>query len=306
MDDLRTGEAKVLSLPLDDTLYSPDSNTVEFLIAQTGIEEEEELKRHILSVQAAAYEVYPYTCIRQFLFLDLRLSKLPAYDHLLTLGKERPGAIFLDVACCFGNDIRKAVYDGYPIGNCIGTDLRAAFWDIGHEFFKSTPETFPVPFIQGDIFDPAHLEAAPPFETPPTEPPPQLSALTSLNPLRGRVSVIHASAFFHLFDEEGQLRLARALAGLLSPVPGSMILGWHVGRPEKGFRYEVMPHRQGIPMFCHNAASWRELWDGVVFAEGMVRVDVVLQETMRPDWHKVPGVAPGTRFYALVWSVTRL
>lgn len=182
------------------------------------------------------------------------------------------------------------------------------FWDLGHKFFRSAPDTFPVPFIPGNALDPAHLAPVAPFHTSPGDPAPALSTLTSLNPLHGHVSAIHASAFFHLFSQADQLRLARALAGLLSPTPGSMILGWHVGRPEKGFRLEVVPpHRRGDPMFCHNPESWKAMWEEQVFEEGMVRVEAELrEETERRDWKDMPGVAPGARFYALVWSVTRL
>lgn len=227
-----------------------------------------------------------------------------------------------------GNDIRKAVYDRYPIENIVGSDLRSGsylevetrsvqehltfasteFWELGHGFFKSTPTTFPVLFILGDVFDTAHLASVPPLRAPPDAPIPELSTLTSLNPLRGHVSAIHASAFFHLFSEEKQLQLAHKLAGLLSPVRGSMILGWHVGRPEKGFRYEVLPpHRQGNPMFCHSAESWKEMWEGQVFGKDVVKVEAELrEEAERRDWKDMPGVAPGAKFYALVWSVTRL
>lgn len=92
----------------------------------------------------------------------------------------------------------------------------SVFWDIGHKLFKSTPESFPVPFVQGDVFDPKHIAPASPLYTPPSTPRPDLSTLASLTPLQGHVSAIHVAAFFHLFQEDGQLKAARALASLLS------------------------------------------------------------------------------------------
>lgn len=74
----------------------------------------------------------------------LRIARLPAYPDLLRLGRERKGAIFLDIPCCcqyglnnndnvvditrgkhipVGNDTRKAVQDGYPIDNVVASDL---------------------------------------------------------------------------------------------------------------------------------------------------------------------------------------
>ncbi|KAI0374558.1 hypothetical protein BV20DRAFT_987955 [Pilatotrama ljubarskyi] len=301
------GNVKSEPNPLDEELYSIDDEAFAFMKAQTGIQDPEELKKHVLAVQAEAYSIHPYPCIRNFSFLKLKLSRMPAYKQFLALGKERKGAIFLDIGCCFGNDIRKAVYDGYPIENCVGSDLHPEFWELGHKLFRSTPETFPVPFVPGDAFDPTHLEAVPPFYSPADTPVPQLSTLASLNPLRGHVSAIHASAFFHLFPEERQFALAQALAGLLSPEPGSMLLGAHGGLPEKGFRLEgLRPNSHGIPMFCHSPESWKELWDGQIFKQGTVKVNAFLHEVERKDLKSTPGVDPAAKFYLLVWSVTRL
>jgi len=135
---------------------------------------------------------------------------------------------------------------------------------------------------------------------------PELSTLTSLIPLQGRLSFIHVSNFFHLFTEVEQLNLARGLASLLSPIPGSMIFGAHVSRPEKGFRTEAPPPARGYignRMFCHSAASWTELWDGEVFAKGTMRVEAVVVDQQRED---LVVLDTGVKFYQIVWSVVRL
>ena len=44
------------------------SNELEFLKQQTGIENEAVLKDLIISVQAKAYKIYPYPCIKLFSF----------------------------------------------------------------------------------------------------------------------------------------------------------------------------------------------------------------------------------------------
>lgn len=177
------------------------------------------------------------------------------------------------------------------------------FWDLGHKLFKSTPETCPAHFVAGNAFDPAHLEPVPPFRSPPSTPRPDLSSLTSLNPLLGHVSIIHASLFFHLFDEPHQLRLARAVASLLSPTPGSVIFGTHCGRTSKGLRAEDSRSRGNHTMFCHSPESWRDLWDGQIFEYGEVKVDTWLRDvTDRIDQKPVEG----QRLYLLEWSVTRL
>lgn len=172
------------------------------------------------------------------------------------------------------------------------TDLhRIEFWDMGHELFRTTPETFPVPIIVADIFDPSILEPVASCKYPPKTPIPALSSLTSLNPLRGHISVIHASYFFHLFSEEKQLLLAQALAGLLSPEPGSVIFGTQVGHP--GPTKIITKSADGANLYCDSPESWRSLWIGPVFEQSEVEFEVTIS---RVENYKT---------YLLEWSVTR-
>ncbi|KZT71790.1 hypothetical protein DAEQUDRAFT_687159 [Daedalea quercina L-15889] len=298
--------------------YRLSPQELEFFQAQTGIKDEEELKQHILSVQGEALKVVvPYTCIKAFAFTKLVANRLPAYDQVIKLGKERKGAILLDIGCCFGVDVRKAVADGFPVENAIGSDLHPEYWDLGHKLFRTTGEEFPASFLGGDAFDPAFFEEGLLLDSPPTTPPPALASLKVLTPLNGHVSAIHASSFFHLFDEEKQLELARKLAGLLSPVPGSVILGGHAGQPTKGLWTERRTMASGKYMFCHSPESWKELWDGQVFEKGKVRVEVTLRTakemfdidpagTKWIDAAQMQGGSGTVNYRVLVWSVTRL
>ncbi|TFK50835.1 hypothetical protein OE88DRAFT_1712786 [Heliocybe sulcata] len=270
-----------------------------FFKSQTGIIDDDELKQHILSVWEKAYKVHLYPCTRRFASAKLKISRLPSYPHFLQLGKDRDAAIFLDIGCCFGNDVRKAVADGYPVDKVIASDLRSEFWDLGHELFRSTPETFSVPFIQGDVFDSAFLARAQISYAPSSNRAPVLRSLTTLTPLIGHISAIHASAFFHLFNEEQQLELARRMASLLSPEPGSIIFGSHVGQPHKSVRTSRRT-TNGRDIFCHSDQSWRDLWNGQVFQKGKVQVDSQLIRVGRPDFSQTEEA------YLLVWSVIRL
>ncbi|KIJ29318.1 hypothetical protein M422DRAFT_188612, partial [Sphaerobolus stellatus SS14] len=248
--------------------YKPTQEDLIYLKNLTGIQDEDLLKEHVLKVQAEAFSIYPYPCIRFFQFITSRIASHPAYHEILKLGKERKGAIYLELACCFGNDVRKVISDGYPIENIIASDLKEDFWIVGHKFFRTTPETFPVPFLAGDVFDPSFISPdispAPISSTPPTTEVPILKTLTSLTPLQHHVSIIHAASFFHLFNEEPQRRLAFLLGSLLSPLPGLMIIGTHGGL------LDTEENKKGAPrfidlvgsLFAHSPTSWRELWIG--------------------------------------------
>jgi len=243
-------------------------------------------------------QLHGFPCIRHFAFVKTKMSALPAYEEVLKLGRQREGAILLDLGCCCGTDIRKVASDGFPIGNLIASDVLADFWNVGHELFRSTPETFPVVFLPGDALDPQFLEPSPPSTTLSeiSGSPPTLTSLTCLTPLRGRVSVIHISSVFHLFSEDQQLQLARSLAGLLAPLPGSLILGSHIGHHEKGFGLRSRSASDGRFMFCHSPESWRELWEGV-FPEGTIKVQVEFAERTSDD---------GKERSWLTWCVTRI
>ncbi|KAI9059639.1 hypothetical protein FKP32DRAFT_1596195 [Trametes sanguinea] len=281
-------------------MYMIGADELEFMRDQTGITDEDELKDHILRLQAEAYAVYPYPCIRRFGFVRFKLSRLPGYDQVIKLGKERKGAILLDVGCCLGDDVRKAAADGFPANQIVATDLHADYWELGHKLFRSTDESFPATFLPGNVFDPTHIEITAPLDSPPSDPPPELSSLKSLNPLRGHVSAIHASSFFHLFDEEKEEQIARAFAGLLSPLPGSVILGTQsAATATLGFKADVYgPEGGKFVVFCQSPEAWSEMWDGRVFKKGTVKVETRLARA----WVGTKEM----QYDFLQWSVTRL
>jgi len=156
--------------------------------------------------------------------------------------------------------------------------------------------------MEGDALDLNFIPPREPFYESPKASRPPLDSLTSLGPLQGHISAIHVSSLFHLFDEAKQVELARQLASLLSPLPGSTIFGVHSGRTEKGYATETA--FEGIAMFCHSPETWTELWNGEVFRRGSVRVDAKLVEVSRPDLLAY-GHAKAA-YKMMSWSVTRL
>ncbi|KAG1835394.1 hypothetical protein DFJ58DRAFT_908610 [Suillus subalutaceus] len=299
---------------LDPDLYRLSSEEAAFFKAQIGIDDDEDLKRHILEVQAKAYKIVPYPCIHEFYFLryvsyrsmasestitrstvlSINISSYPVYEHILKLGRERSDAVLLDLGCCFGVDARKAAADGFPAKNIIASDINNEFLELSHELFRTTPTSYAACLLPGDVFDPAFLSIAARPNDVSSALAIDLSSLKSLNPLHGRISAINVARFFHLFTEDKQLHLARALAGLLSAQPGSVICGFHIGSPEKGMAATVLgpEHR----LFAHSPKSWTSLWDGEVFEKGSVKVETEL----------VKLVTRGVERFMMGWSVVRL
>lgn len=174
------------------------------------------------------------------------------------------------------------------------------FWDIGHKLFRTTPETYPAKFLAGDLFDDAHLCPTAPT---PALPLPPLASVNTLTELRGRISVIHASSLFHFFHEEKELELAKRIASLLDPRPGSIIFGSQFGMPMKGQRFGISRR-----LFCHSPQSWTEMWEEQVFEKGQVKVTTVLEEVNLAKERLEPAlpVEEGTKYHWLFWSIERL
>lgn len=175
----------------------------------------------------------------------------------------------------------------------------AGFWDIGHRLFRTTPETYPAKFLAGDAFDDAHLCLTAPV-SPGSQP--SVASVNTLSELRGHISVIHASSFFHLFDEEKQFELAKRVGSLLDTRPGSIIFGSHAGLRYKGQRPGI------IKSFSHSPQSWTELWEEQIFEKGQVKVTTTMVEVdiAAEKLGRVLPIAVGTKPDWLFWSVERL
>ncbi|KAF5392248.1 hypothetical protein D9757_001536 [Collybiopsis confluens] len=278
--------------------FNPSDEEIAFYKRNTGIQDDDRLREHIVGVAQKALEIYPYHSIHTFGFIRFRIRRFESgYQRLLGLGSTRDNALFLDLGCCFGSDVRKAIEDGYPARNIIASDLRPEFWNFGHELFKTDPQTFPVTFIPGDVLDASFISIQPPLQIPLENSIVNTTILQtnakSLDFLRGHLSAIHTSAFFHLFGKDEQLIIAKKLASLLSPLPGSIIFGSHVGGSEA---LEGARNGTGTMFYRHSPETWREMWEKQVFGgEGQVRVEA-----------EIGGNLDDRDARIMIWSVVRV
>ncbi|KAH7101618.1 hypothetical protein BKA62DRAFT_743235 [Auriculariales sp. MPI-PUGE-AT-0066] len=271
--------------PLDPTLLSLRDDERAFFVAQTGITEDDALRQHILRVQQLAYAVAPYPCIQRFGFTRLKISRHPEYREVLKLATSGDGRL-LDLACCVGNDARKAVADGWPEDRVWATDLHADFWTVGHELFRSSPETCKITFVAGDLFDDVFwdLSRAGSASAP-------NAAASVLSPHLGTFAAIHVGAFFHLFGLDRQTEAARRCLALLSRQPGSIVFGSHIGSDTAGSSLGSLPHLQ-------NVESWTAMWTEAAGDEALIS---------DPESYAGAKAARGNRppMKWLVWSVRR-
>lgn len=142
------------------------------------------------------------------------------------------------MGCCLGHVIRQLIVDGVSSERLYGTDLQPLFLDLGYELFRDrNKEKSRATFVAGDMLDEDDA---------------------GLEELTGKIDVIYASAFFHLFEREGQVKAAKRMVRFFNANnTGAMIFGSNGG-----------PKIQGWEKYVLDAESWQGLWDEVGEATG--------------------------------------
>ena len=182
-----------------------------------------------------AFKVFPYPCVGNWGFLNLSISDSPVYSEILQ--RIKGGEQYLDIGCCMGQDMRKLVHDGAPSENTFGSDLKGDFWGIGYEMFRDKT-TLKTKFIQADVFD----------------------ADSDLKQLDGKISLVHAASFFHLFDYDRQVKAAKRVVQLLKDEPGVIIFGRQGGKAEAGSFSHPSCLSVQQAAYWHSPESWEEFW----------------------------------------------
>lgn len=213
---------------------------------------------HVIQVRDEAWKVFPYPCIGQFRFLDLSMKYTKEYPEILE--RLSQGQRLLDMACCFGQEIRQLVADGAPSENIYGCDLREEYVELGYRLFRDR-ERLQSRFLTADIF----AESSP------------------LTELRGTFDIVYAGSFFHLFDYDDQVKVSEAVAKLLRPVKDSMIVGRQVGSVNAAAHdHKTNPTGK---MYRHNPESLDQQWKTIGNDLGVsFSVDATLHELSKDHY----------------------
>ena len=167
----------------------------------------------------------------------MSIATLDVYPEVLERVKH--GDKFLDLGCCFGQEIRQLVFDGAPSANTYGSDLWGDFFKVGYALFKDE-DRLQTTFIAADVFD----DASP------------------LIALAGQMNIIFTGALFHLFGLEDQEKLAVRIVQLLAPRPDSLLVGRNSGSEVAG-EFARSGDTSGRTHFRHSPETWAELWKRV-------------------------------------------
>ncbi|MCJ1432757.1 hypothetical protein MMC27_002114 [Xylographa pallens] len=249
----------VLARTTDVPWYSPTLETIgpaarDLLEKYSGIPAERVIP-HVLEIRTLAFAIHPYPCIGQFRFLDLSISLHPYYRTLLSRLTSAHPPTFLDLGCCFGQDIRKLVHDGAPGTALYGAELRGAFLDMGYALFRDR-DTLAATFVAADVF--------------------AEGAADTLRGLDGRVDVVYTASFLHLFGWEGQVAVGRRVARLVRG-KGAVVFGRQVGSLRAGEYARATAG--GGSVYRHDGESFRRMWEQIGRETGTEwRVEVHMDE----------------------------
>ncbi|KAJ5617692.1 hypothetical protein N7537_002806 [Penicillium hordei] len=226
-----------------------------------------------------AFAVFPYPCIGSFRFLDLSIPQSPLYPEILD--RLKSGQKLLDVGCAVGQELRQLVFDGVPSENLYASDLRQDFYDIGYDLFNDH-DHLEAQFIVADIFD---------------------DNSDLVKNLTHKIDIVNAASFFHLFNWNQQLLVAKRLVGLLQDKTGSLLIGRQIGLvnpPPPEDKEAAGKH------YRHDPATWKKFWEQVGCETGTKwEVETRMEkwagaDKMMKDYHE------GMDTFKLRFSVRRL
>ncbi|RVD84790.1 uncharacterized protein DFL_006513 [Arthrobotrys flagrans] len=207
----------------------------------------DQVAAHIIRVREKAWEVYPYPCIGNFRFLDFAIIESPIFTTALS--KLKSGGKYLDLGCCFAQDLRALVYAGIPSENLYGADLQSGFIDLSYELFKDG-DSLKSTFFKGDIFD---FSTFTPIRG-------NTSDQTLFQKIKGDIDIISARSFLHLFGPEQEFKAACQIVEILKDKPGSIMVGRQVGSFTPGIESISLAGRE---VFRHDPQTWKEFWNRV-------------------------------------------
>ncbi|KAF3935017.1 hypothetical protein ABW20_dc0103045 [Dactylellina cionopaga] len=223
---------------------SPSPYTQELFEKYSGVPPDEVVD-HIVRMREKAHKIYPYPCIAAFRFIDFAVVNSPIYDSVLETLKA--GGKYLDLGCCFAQDIRALAYAGVPSENLYGADLQPGFIDLGYELFNDK-EKLKSTFFKGDIFDLSSFE---PIAGDTSDP-------ALFHKLTGQIDILSARSFLHLFSPEQEFKAACQMAEILRKSEGSIIMGTQLGSRKPGPHTILKRH-----LFRHDPNTWKDLWERV-------------------------------------------
>lgn len=144
------------------------------------------------------------------------------------------------MGCGIGQNVRQLAHAGVAASRLLASDLHGDLLDLGFEMFQDREKMKDATFLAGDVFNEDGLRG-----------------------LEGKVAIIHAANFFHLFPREKQVAAGARMVRFLRPdAKNAFIFGRQIGSLEAGER-ETASSSRPTGFFLHDQASFQALWDDI-------------------------------------------
>ncbi|RYP45565.1 hypothetical protein DL768_008114 [Monosporascus sp. mg162] len=151
-----------------------------------------DVDKHIQDIRDKLWEINPSIYVGHYRFLSMQFMSDPRYkDALNRLLVADSDVAFLDVGCCVGQVLRQLAFEGVDSSRLYGIDSESRFLSAGYELFRDR-DKLKATFVAGDVL--ACGERA------------EVDDASRL--LNGKMTIIHAMSFFHLFSWQAQVRAA--------------------------------------------------------------------------------------------------
>ena len=195
---------------------------------------------------------------------------------------------FLDLGTCLGQDLRRLIYDGVPAACLYGVDILPTYEELGYQLFGDGNKGHPI-FIAADLLadddddDDDDVDVA----KPPRDP-------RWASEILGKMTIVHASMFLHLFDLATQVRACCRIIRLLSGKPGDLVLGSQCGSRQSTELLLRPPFASSSrkSLYYHDIHSFRRMWDDVGSATNTKwNVTVDFEERARRQPSTIDGTA---------------
>lgn len=177
----------------------------------------------------------------------------------------------LDLGCGLGHFLRQLHAVGVAGSQLFGTDVNSLYIDLGYALFRDK-DTLDASIVTGDMVDPGD---------------------DKLPSLEGKVTIVHADSFFHLFDWTKQLFIGIRIVRFLKPgTVNALIFGRQAGLPdEEGVEVGEQSMGRTNSCYVHNKTSFQKLWNEIgSITSTRWAVDMEPDGT-EPD--QMPGVVDG-------------
>lgn len=213
-----------------------------------------------------AWKITSFPCVGRWKFLNLIHASDSRYLQILFRLKLRNSRdALLDLGCCLGQALRQFRAAGVDGSRLFGIDIDHRLIDIGYEMFHDR-KSLGAAFIIGDLVDPNDPRPA---------------------QLKGKITIVHADSFFHLFNWTQQLYIGIRIVSFLKPgTKNAVVYGRHAGTRNA----ESSSTTHSDSPYLHNEHSFQRLWDEIgkmTSTKWLVKCEVDGSiETHHPGFHK--------------------